>query len=311
MRCMRAVAAVAVMMGAMASCGDESDGGGDPPAGDPPSIERAVTATRAVDRARVELRTTYTGLDQAGDVPAGVDHVAVVQRAAFDRQSHQATAEADLSELAAVVEAGDEAPPGDFRSPPRLVIDGDSVYAQVGPMAHLAGLAPTTWVRRDLDSFTSQPIDNETVALLLQPLGMLELLERPLDQVRVVGAERVRGVATTRVAARVDLTPGAGEAGAGSAAAGNGEPDDALADHFRQLGIGRLPVQVWVGDDGVVRRIEFAIDATMLGRSDQASGAMTTTFEVYAVGEPLGVEVPSGRDVLDYGELQSRLGDGG
>jgi hypothetical protein len=292
----RVVAAVvaAAMMVVMAACADDGTHG-------QPALGRALAATRALPRARVELRTTYAGLGSGA--PPGVSEVRVIQRAAFDRQRHQASAEADLSELAAAVEAGDQGdqatPPGDYSAPPRLIIDGDSVYAQIGPLAHVAGLEPSTWVRRDLDSFTDQSIDNETAALLLQPLGMLALLERPLDEVRVVGADDVRGVAATHLAARLDLGP---------PPAGDPEPDP-VGDQFRHLGIATLPVDVWVGeDDEVVHRLEFALDASTLGPG-AGDGAMTTTFDVYDVGEPIGVEVPAGADVVDYDDLRTRLTD--
>jgi hypothetical protein len=336
------------MMVAMPGCADDADdvprpsGAGRAGALDaagPATVERAVSATRAVASARVELQTLYTGLEHLGDAPPGVDEVRMVQRASFDRRSHQAQAEADMSELAAAVGATDDDVPGDFRAPARMLIDGDTFYAQLGPMAEAYGLDPSTWIERDLEAFVGQAVDNETMALLLEPLGMLELLRLPLEDVRVVGIDRVRGAPATHLAATVDLGAAAGapadstssspdgadgaarDGDAGDAAArgapgtagaeaagarGGAEAPGQIGERFRNLGLDELPVDVWVGDDHVVRRLEFSIDGAATGR--RSRGAMTTTFDVYDVGEPIEVAVPAGADVIDPAELATRIG---
>ena len=217
----------AVMMVAMVSCANGSDDDNDDARGageageavaagdegvgdvtaDADELRRAVEATGAVERARVELQTVYTGLARLRDMPAGVDDVRMIQRAEFDRSAGRARAESDMSELAAVLETADESVPGDYSLPTRFIIDGDTVYAQIGPMARAIGLEPTSWIKRDLVGFADQSIDNETAALLLDPLSMLGLLTRPVTAVRSVGYDHVRGAATTHLTATVDLRP--------------------------------------------------------------------------------------------------------
>jgi len=369
-----AATAAAVMMVAMSGCADDADDVprpsgarvGDLDAAGPATFERAVEATRAAPSARVELQTLYTGLDQLDDAPPGVDDVRMVQRASFDRRSHQAQAEVDMSELAAAVGATDDDVPGDFRAPARMLIDGDTFYAQLGPMAEAYGLDPSTWIERDLGAFAGQAVDNETMALLLEPLGMLELLRLPLDDVRVVGVDRVRGAPATHLAATVDLDPASasstsdpdpasasstsdsdpasasstsdsdpasasstsdsdpasassmagdfggrdasGPAGAAGRARADAEAAGQIGERFRSLGLDELPVDVWVGDDQIVRRLEFSIDGAATGR--RSAGAMTTTFDVYDVGEPIELTVPAGADVIDPDELATRIGGG-
>jgi hypothetical protein len=297
------VVVAAVMMGWMSGSADEGDGddGGPGRAANPAVIERAVLATQAVPSARVELATLYRGLDVVGGARPGVDDVRMVQRAAFDHRSRQAQAEADMSELAAALDATGDDVPGDFRAPARVLVDGDTAYVQLGPMAEAYGLEPTSWFRRDLAAFAAQPVDNETVALLLEPLGLLDLLRLPLDDVRVVGSEPVRGQPTTHVAATVGL--GDRAAGSGGAADGDGAAGE-VGDRFRRLGLDELPIDLWIGDDLVVRRLEFSIDGASTGR--RAGPAMTTTFDVYDVGEPIEVTVPAAADVVDPAQLRGR-----
>jgi hypothetical protein len=298
------------------SGGARGGGGGD--LSDAAAVTEVVEATRAVDAARVELQTVYRGLDGLADVPAGVDDVRLVQRAAFDKRSRQAEAEADMSELAAVLEgAGTDDVPGDYTQPTRVVIDGDTVYTQLGPLAEQVGLLPTTWVERDVATLADQPVDNETMALLLQPLGMLDLLRLPIADVQVDGSDEVRGVLTTRLTATVDLTveaasrapavAGAGaDAGAGAEGAAERSPvDDVVAARFREIGLTELPVELWVGADRLVHRLEFSIGGAASGRPGPA--ALTTTLDVYDVGEPVDVDVPSGADVIAQADLRARV----
>jgi hypothetical protein len=328
--------AKAVMMVTMVSCANGSTGdndddaegaapaddaarqgdaaGGDVTA-DADELRRAVEATGAVERARVELQTAYTGLARLRDMPAGVDHVRMIQRAEFDRPAGRVRAESDMSELAAVLETADESVPGDYSLPTRFVIDGDTVYAQIGPMARAVGLEPTSWIKRDLVGFAEQSIDNETAALLLDPLGMLGLLARPVTGVRSAGDDHVRGAATTHLTATVDLRPRPGPPSGstpstnGSSASGaNGGGGD-LEARFRAIGVDELPVDVYIDADHVIRRLEFRLDAAGSGGGSGAAGqgALTTTFDVYDVGDPIDIPLPSSADVVDQADLQSRL----
>jgi hypothetical protein len=324
----------AVMMVAMVSCanGSDSDDGDARGAGegagdaavtaDADEVRRAVEATGAVERARVELQTAYTGLARLRDMPAGVDDVRMIQRAEFDRSAGRVRAESDMSELAAVLETADEAVPGDYSLPTRFVIDGDTVYAQIGPMARTVGLEPTSWIKRDLVGFAQQSIDNETAALLLDPLGMLGLLARPVTGVRSMGDDDVRGEPTTHLTATVDLrarpTPSSGSRPStnGSSASGaDGEGDDQPASEgdlearFRAIGVDELQVDVYIDADHIIRRLEFRLDAAGSGRESGAAGqgALTTTFDVYDVGDPIEISLPDSADVVDQADLQSRL----
>jgi hypothetical protein len=335
----------AVMMVAMVSCADGSndddadgaarndEGASGDVTADADELRRAVEATVAVERARVELQTVYTGLARLRDVPAGVDDVRMIQRAAFDRSAGRVRAESDMSELAAVLETADESVPGDYSLPTRFVIDGDTVYAQIGPMARAIGLEPTSWIKRDLVGFAEQSIDNETAALLLDPLGMLGLLSRPVTAVRSVGSDHVRGTATTHLTATVDLrarpapapapgstpsTNGSSPSGVGGTgddhgddhpAAGEAAPEAELDARFRAIGVDELPVDVHIDANHIIRRLEFRLDAPGSGGGSGAAGqgALTTTFDVYDVGDPIDIALPGSADVIDQADLQSRL----
>jgi hypothetical protein len=226
-----------------------------------------------------------------------------VQRAAFDRRSKRAEAEMDMSELAALLDGADEGLAGDYSRPTRVVVADGTVYSQIGPIASEVGLDPATWVTRDVASLADRPIENDTMALLVQPLGMLDLLRLPIDSVRVVGEGEVRGERALHMAATVDLgTPAAQPAGAEALDQPGGPPFDETIDaRLRRLGLTELPVDLWVDDDQLVRRVAFKID------SSGATRGLTTTFDVYDVGKLIDVDVPEGPDVIDQAELQARV----
>jgi len=224
-----------------------------------------------------------TGFDPRPVDPAGSDTsddaVQVVHRAAFDLRRRQAEAETDMSQLAESLqpEAGSAADQsvGDFSAPNRMIVDGDVVYSQVGPMAGAYGLTPTDWVRIDRSTFVDQRIDSDTAALLLDPLGPLDVLAQPATEVRVVGGgdgagdgaggsfgNEVRGTPVTHVAATLD----------------------------------GQPIDVWIDAEGRVRRVELRLDAPATGGA--LAGRATTTFELFDVGEPIEVTPPSPTDVL-------------
>ena len=182
----------------------------------PDSLLVAAEATRATASARVELRTIVAGPDGP---------VALVHRGAFTDGGVRARAESDMSEVAAALEAAGQELDGDWSRPTGIVVDGDSVFSQLGPMAEALGRAPDDWARARLSEVAGPAslADNDTLALALDPLGPLDILRHPVVEVDHVGDEDIRGVATRHVHARLDLTAAAAGPGGGHLA-GEGEP---------------------------------------------------------------------------------------
>lgn len=256
------------------------------------TLRRAVRATAAVEQGRVEWRTELEGLAANGAVPGGVDTVRLVHRAAFDRTTGRASVETDMSDLAAVVdEVGGV---GDFTLPARMLIDGDSVYTQVGPLAETFGLSPTVWIRRDLDSVLAQGVDSETAAVLLAPLGTLDILLTPALAVEVVGGDEVRGERVVHLRATLDL-------GAGAAVGGGGQGSHSFGARLRAAGVDHLPIDVWLDAGQVVRRLDVRLDPGLAGGSGPEG--LTTTFELHDVGVDPGIRPPAATDVVDAADV--------
>jgi hypothetical protein len=298
-----AVAMIVAMNSRAAGPPDDADGraagrpdrpaGGATPAGDPgpATLADALASTRAVSSARVELTTTVEG-------PSGP--VVLAHRAAFVDGGLRATAESDMSQVAEALGAAGQRLEGDWSQPARVVVEAGTVYSQLGPMAESLGRSPDEWTRAELADLVGSPAvaDNDALALALDPLGPLDLLRRPVVEIGEVpggagrpggaaGGSGVRGVATRHFRASLDLVGGTE----------GGPPEGSFEARLAAAGVDALPVDVWLDGDGVVRRMVVAIEA---------AGEMTTTFEVFDVGE-VGegdVAAPSPDDVLDAGELR-------
>lgn len=263
--------ALVVMMLLMTRAGDSHDAarGGDP---GPDTLTEAVTTTRAVASARVELQTTLVG-------PAGP--VTLVHRASFTDGGVRARAESDLSQVAAALEAAGQQLDGDWSQPTGIVVDGDTVFSQLGPMADALGRSPHEWASARLSAITGAAAgDNDTFALALDPLGPLDLLVRPVVQIGEVGDGEVRGVAARHLRADLDLAGGAAD----------GAPAGSFEARLASAGVEALPVDVWIDGHGVVRRLEIGLDP---------AGTQKARFDVYDVGADVEVARPDPAHVID------------
>jgi hypothetical protein len=239
-------------------------------------LAAAVDTTRAVASARVELHAALVG-------PSGP--VGLVHRAAFADGGLRARGESDMSQVADALEAAGQDLGGDWSHPAGIVIDGDTVYSQLGPMAEALGRAPGDWARAKLSDVAAPDAaaDNDTLALVLDPLGPLDLLRRPVARVEVVGDDDVRGTSTEHLRATLDL----------AADGGAGAPVGSFEARLVAAGVETLPVDVWLDGDGVVRRLQITLDA-----GGSAPGSLTTTFDVFDVGAEVDVAVPDSADVI-------------
>lgn len=251
-------------------------GKGDP---GPGTLAAALAASRATGRARIEMVTTIAG-------PAGP--VALIHRGAYDHAGGRARAESDMSALAEALEAAGLPPGGDWSHPNGVVVDGDTLYSQLGPMAESLGREPTDWIRVPLMTVMAQgATDNDALALALDPLGPLDLLQRRVVEIGAAGEEEVRGTAVRHLRASLALE--------GLTADGATEPaPGSFEGRLRAAGLEVLPVDVWLDEEAVVRRLRVSLD-------DALGGGLSMTFELYDVEGDVAIEVPDADTVAGGG----------
>lgn len=277
----------------------ETDFGRALAAGAVASLDAAVEATLAIERGRLKLvhRAARPGFPGPGSSEGGLD--LMTMRAAFDRPARRLSVDLMPGDIVATAyraaagrgdddndeEAGDTA--GLDAVPIRVIVDGDTTYTRFGVAAEAYGVDSERWYRGSLAAARSVDPDNSVVATLEEPLGIVRAL-LAADHVAVVAAgERVRGVPTTRLS--TNLTLATADEFLPEATVGAPRP------RGRSAGPLRPAVDVWVDGAGRIRRLEAVLDLDV----GEAPGRLVTTLEVFDVGEPVELELPSPGQVVD------------
>ena len=103
---------------------------------------------------------------------------------------------------------------------------------------------------------------------------------RSVGSVQTVGTETVDGVSTTHYKATIDLAKAAGTVG--------GPAQDAVQHLIDQGGPSSIPVDVWIGDDGLVRKL--TVDETVSNGGQTGTAHLTLDLSDY--GTAVNVTAP-------------------
>lgn len=205
-------------------------------------------------------------------------------------------------------EFDDERPAG--RITMRMGMAGETIEMEVllvETMAYLkmggfpgAEQFPTPWVSFD---FAAVPGMSELLGGNLgtnDPSQFVDYL-RGADGATEVGREDVRGVPTTHYRGVVNFED--------ALASLDDEDRDALRNSLAALGNDidfgsfEFPVDVWIDDQGLPRRMSMAMD--MGGLADEIPSGTTMTFsmELYDFGIPVDVQAPPAHEVTDLTDM--------
>ena len=297
------VLAVAALAAALAACGG-SDGTGGATAGEPISFEQlsqaASTSAEATSgRFSFEFELSSPQLDES---------VGLSGEGAFDAASKRASFSADMSSFMALLGglfagfAGDDGP--DFGDPAlwriETVRDGSTTYVKLPAIADELP-AGKSWVKAEDDqavqagSFSFRDFEQFTQA---DPKQLLEALEGISGEIEVVGTEELRGVETTHYRATVDA-----ESIAKRASEESGQDLGSLTDQFvEQSGISEVPFDIWMDDDGLVRKLLLDVTATEPGSSEPSRAVVG--FELWDFGETVEIDLPPASEVADASQLK-------
>ena len=129
------------------------------------------------------------------------------------------------------------------------------------------------------------------------PAQMLRLLRASSTSVEEDGEVDVRGVRTTRYTAKLDLEKSI-EASATELGLDAKQREElrATTRELKQSSVGEIPVEVYVDDDGLLRRFVVSME-TSVGGEDQSMVARTDYFDF---GVPIDVKAPPAATVFDY-----------
>ena len=169
------------------------------------------------------------------------------------------------------------------------IVIGPDLFMQV-PGAAGAALASTPWVKAKLAAVTGGAGFNFSTTGDSNPSQELDLL-RGVGQVTTVGSDTIRGVATTRYHAVIDLNryPSLVAPSLRAAAA----RDAALLE--RATGQSTLAADVWVDRKGLVRRMTLGVSAC----SSAGTVDATVSVDFYDFGRQPSVTAPPAGEVTD------------
>jgi hypothetical protein len=264
-----AVLALAAATAVLAACG-----GGGGVSSD--SVANAGTKTSKVKSYRVTTTTTMK-------LPTTSREVSFRGDGAFDPTARRGRMQLDLSDLNLVL--GPQGSPYNFGYA-QLVMRGVDMYMRI-PFLKQVEPSLKPWIKINLDQAgRAQGIDFSSFLQFGEggnPTQALEYL-RGAGKVTKVGTDEVRGVKTTHYKATIDLRKVAAEAPAKSRASLRRTINRIIA----LTGESTFPAEIWIDDQGLVRRERYKETLTILNTQTRVSASM----ELYDFGTPVIAPVP-------------------
>jgi hypothetical protein len=176
------------------------------------------------------------------------------------------------------------------------IYDGLVVYMRM-PIFEQVLPAGKSWVRMDLKALGEEMgIDFQQLSQIGQnnPAQGLDYLNGVSD-VEEVDSDAVRGTSTTHYSGTLDFEKLARDLPAESAAA--------VRKVSELSGISQAPIDVWIDDDGLPRRMRYSFANPRATDASPAVGGMTMTMEFFDYGTDVQVEVPPADSTVDIQSL--------
>lgn len=253
--------AAAVLLVVLVACG----GGGN---GDSAEIVRqAPEKTAAAGSARVGISITFSSGSGGQGVVSGDGLVDLV--------NNRGAVTLDLGGLGGTLISG----------PVDTVLAREGLFVKLPPSL-LSGSKP--WVKIDLSTVAGAAgVNLGSVGQLqsVDPSQVLQFLKGAADSMKKVGDEQVRDTETTHYRGNLDLNKAAADAPP--------EAQEAIRQAISGLGTSSIPANVWIDDQGRMRRLRLQT----AGESGGPAG--TLEFELYEFGVPADVQVPPADQVTD------------
>ena len=297
---------VAGLVLVVAACGQTKDPGGTVDAGgvEAPTaafLSGAAAKTVEASTGKLTMTMTMSGFD------TGAGSMTFTGSGVYDNAAKQAQLTVDMSGLVASLPTA--AAGSGLDQPLEEVVDGGHLYMKLGPLTEMLGIT-TPWVElTGTDALAKQLTGSSGMSLDPNDTGSigtdyLSYLQGVAGTVTEVGTEQVDGIDTTHYKADVNLADLMAKAGSHLSA----EAKSRLQAQMEKVS-GTVPIEVWIGSDGLVRRVSMSFDLSSTGAG--AKGAMAMTIEFSELGQPVQITVPPADQVstLDLGaKLKGLMG---
>lgn len=273
-----------LVLALLAGCGgDDGDGAN--------VLADAASKTTEAGSARI----AFTGTTRAG-VPQTIE---IRGEGVVDNAERVGRLEFDFGSLASTLPEGSGVDADDLTG--EIFFEGFVFYMRFPVLSRLLE-GDKEWIKFDVEELgKAQGIDVSQFTQFGQadPSQALQYLRAVSGEVEEKGREDVRGVATTRYEAQVDLR----------------KFPDVLPEEQREQakksidalieqlgGEAELPMEVWVDDDGLIRRQRFEFGFEPEGGTEFS---FRYDIELYDFGVKVDAKPPPEEDTADLGELLS------
>jgi len=296
---------LAVCAFAAGGCG----GGGATATAEPITFEQLAQSAST----SAEATTGRFSFDLALEFPGTDEPFALSGEGAFDEAANRAAFAVDMSSFAKLLGgfvaglAGPNAQGApDFDDPGgwkiEVVQDGEVGYVRF-PAFDEQLPEGKSWIRSDGDTVSANfDFDQFEQFAQSDPRDVLESLQGVTTEVEVVGTETLRGASTTHYRAVVDpqeLVKSAPQ----DETQGQDEESESLIDELTgQSGVDEIPLDVWIDDSGLVRKLSLAISAN--DATTGQSGDVSLAFELWDYDEPVAIELPPASEVVDASDIR-------
>ena len=162
----------------------------------------------------------------------------------------------------------------------------------------------TSWVSLDVSKLLQQQFGASLGQLVpntpTNPADVLEFTQGKVEDVTVVGPDMVAGAPTTRYKATFDFKETAAQQNPGAQLA--------IQRLIQQLGVSKLPAELWIDHNGRFRKLMVTVMLAHSPTDAQRSPAtITTTQTLSDFGIPVQVMAPPPNQVVDLGVLLSSV----
>jgi hypothetical protein len=182
--------------------------------------------------------------------------------------------------------------------PIELITDGSTVYLKSSLLGGALG-GGAEWISIDQGDQAQTGFGASVGSVLpfggqVNPESFLDSL-RGAGEVTQMGDDVIDGVHTKHYKATIDSTQTTDPGGA-------------------TFGGQTYTEEVWIDDDGIVRRVSYVLDASKAGSASGlggVSGQLHVTFDLANVGQPVDIQVPPPDQVTSAGDLGGLTGGAG
>jgi hypothetical protein len=257
---------------------------------DAAAITSAVDAMQAQQTVKMDVAFEFQGLTKSAADAIG-----------------RSGSETDLSGQAVVDTAADRAEitmTAPIIGEIEVIRDGSMVYLKAPSINSFVGTGKR-WVKFDAQTAGDSGYLG-SVGGQNDPTVIFQALRGVGSDVEVVGAETIDGVQTTHYRGTIDpqkaveMVPS--------------DQQKQVSESLGQLGAEAVPVDVWVDDQGLVRRVRYSLDfgalASISGPGADPSTAklfegvtMVMTMDLHDYGAPVHIRIPPAKQVNDLSTL--------